>query len=72
MDFAIKLREAIADKHLLNHPFYQAWTAGELTQDTLREWQIIYQSVIPAQAGIHQNEKHRFLFLIVEMPFFYN
>jgi len=28
----------IASKHLLDHPFYQRWTAGTLTRDELKEY----------------------------------
>ena len=28
----------IADKHLLRHPFYLAWTRGELSKDTLADY----------------------------------
>src|SRR5215475_11047892 len=30
------LNEAIEAKHLLNHPFYQAWSKGELSLEDLR------------------------------------
>jgi pyrroloquinoline-quinone synthase len=33
-----KLDERIAKYDLLCHPFYQAWSAGELTRDDLREY----------------------------------
>lgn len=32
------LDAAIASKHLLDHPFYQRWTAGELSAAELREY----------------------------------
>jgi len=32
------LVEALAPKHLLKHPFYQAWSAGELPMETLRTY----------------------------------
>src|SRR5438132_14175131 len=28
----------IADRHLLDHPFYQRWTAGTLTKEELRDY----------------------------------
>lgn len=28
----------IAERRMLDHPFYKAWTAGELTQDVLRDY----------------------------------
>lgn len=38
MRFSEILKEAIADKHLLLSPFYQAWTKGELELDTLKHY----------------------------------
>ena len=32
------LDRKVAGKHLLDHPFYQRWSAGELTLDELREY----------------------------------
>lgn len=42
MNVAAKLRETISDKHLLKHPFYQAWTKGELSREELRHYAIQY------------------------------
>ena len=33
-----RLREAIAERSLLAHPFYQAWTAGTLEQERLQDY----------------------------------
>ena len=33
-----KLDARIASKHLLDHPFYQRWSAGTLTRDELQEY----------------------------------
>lgn len=33
-----RLDAVIASRHLLNHPFYQAWTEGKLSQDVLRRY----------------------------------
>jgi pyrroloquinoline-quinone synthase len=33
-----RLDNLIASKHLLSHPFYHAWTAGELSLDALRDY----------------------------------
>jgi len=38
MDVIHSLDEQIAAKHLLDHPFYQRWTAGTLTCDELRHY----------------------------------
>jgi pyrroloquinoline-quinone synthase len=37
-NFFQQLDERIARYDLLKHPFYQAWSAGELTRDDLREY----------------------------------
>jgi len=33
-----KIDNDIADKHLLKHPFYLAWTRGELSKEALRDY----------------------------------
>ena len=33
-----KIDNAIAEKHLLKHPFYLAWTRGELSKEALRDY----------------------------------
>jgi pyrroloquinoline-quinone synthase len=33
-----RLNAIIADRHLLNHPYYQAWSKGELTQENLQRY----------------------------------
>jgi pyrroloquinoline-quinone synthase len=38
MQFFEQLEASIAKYDLLCHPFYKAWTAGELTRDDLREY----------------------------------
>jgi pyrroloquinoline-quinone synthase len=37
-EFLEKLQSSITKYDLLNHPFYRAWSAGELTRDDLREY----------------------------------
>ena len=37
-NFFNRLDSAIAEYSLLKHPFYQAWSAGTLTNETLREY----------------------------------
>ncbi|HEU0072617.1 MAG TPA: iron-containing redox enzyme family protein, partial [Dehalococcoidia bacterium] len=37
-DFAETLDEIIEERSLLKHPFYQAWNAGTLPLDSLREY----------------------------------
>lgn len=36
--FIEELKEIIAKKHLLNHPFYQAWNKGELPIEVMQEY----------------------------------
>jgi pyrroloquinoline-quinone synthase len=38
----------IAERHLLKHPFYQDWTAGRLSLDTLREYAVQYYRHVEA------------------------
>jgi pyrroloquinoline-quinone synthase len=38
MKLSQRLKEIIAEYHLLKHPFYQAWSAGTLNQQTLRDY----------------------------------
>lgn len=42
------LDRAIEEKHLLKHPFYQAWTAGDLSLDALRGYSVEYYRQVEA------------------------
>ena len=46
MDFKQALDNKIADHNLLDHPFYQAWSAGELPVETLRAYAREYGAFI--------------------------
>ena len=46
MDFKQALDSKIADYNLLNHPFYQAWSAGELPVEVLRAYAREYGAFI--------------------------
>ena len=46
MDLKHALDSKIADYNLLNHPFYQAWSAGELPVDALRAYAQEYGAFI--------------------------
>jgi pyrroloquinoline-quinone synthase len=48
VDFFQRLDARIAAFDLLCHPFYKAWTAGELTRDDLREYAIDYYHHVAA------------------------
>ncbi len=38
MSFAAELKTALQPRHLLNHPFYQAWNEGKLSRETIRDY----------------------------------
>jgi len=42
MKISERLIEIVSAKHLLNHPFYQAWSAGELSQEILKDYAAQY------------------------------
>ena len=45
-NFLDRLDQQIAARHLLTHPFYLAWTRGELSRETLADYaQQYYQHV---------------------------
>ena len=46
MDFKQALDSKISDYNLLNHPFYQAWSAGELPVEALRSYAREYGAFI--------------------------
>ena len=46
MDFKHVLDSKIADHNLLDHPFYQAWSAGELPRNALRSYAREYGAFI--------------------------
>ena len=46
MDYKHALDNKIADYNLLNHPFYQAWSAGELPVEVLRTYAREYGAFI--------------------------
>jgi pyrroloquinoline-quinone synthase len=47
-DFLTALEGRIARYDLLRHPYYKAWTAGELTREDLREYAADYYSHVAA------------------------
>src|SRR5208282_3031392 len=49
--FVSLLEERIHPYDLLRHPFYQAWSAGELTRDDLREYAEDYYPQVEAFPG---------------------
>ncbi len=48
MDWIKRIDDVVADKHLLKHAFYTAWTNGELTLDALRGYSEQYYKHVAA------------------------
>lgn len=48
VNFLHQMEAKIAAKHLLQHPFYQAWSRGELTLDALRDYAAQYYQHVAA------------------------
>lgn len=52
----------IADRHLLGHPFYVAWTRGELTREQLAQYAGQYMHHVLAEptylSAVHSNTPH--------------
>jgi pyrroloquinoline-quinone synthase len=47
-DYLDRLDEQIAARHLLTHPFYLAWTRGELSRETLADYACQYYRHVAA------------------------
>ena len=54
-----KIDSDIAEKHLLKHPFYLAWTRGELSKEALADYALQYYHHVAAfptyLSGLHAN-----------------
>ncbi len=50
--FSQELQARIAKYDLLSHPFYKAWSAGELSRDDLREYACQYYHHASTRASI--------------------
>ncbi|MCI5072291.1 CADD family putative folate metabolism protein [bacterium] len=48
MSFSEKLKQSIADYHLLEHPFYQKWNEGKLKAETLQHYAKEYYQHVKA------------------------
>lgn len=46
MSVVARLNKVIAEYNLLNHPFYQAWSRGELSQATLQNYAVQYYNQV--------------------------
>lgn len=57
-----QLQSLVAEKHLLQHPFYVAWTEGKLTREHLKHYAIQYfQNVLAFPtyvSAVHFNTPH--------------
>lgn len=48
MSLSEELKEIVRQKHLLKHPFYQAWTEGKLTRPVLQKYAAQYYAQVAA------------------------
>jgi pyrroloquinoline-quinone synthase len=59
VEIVARLDRQIADRHVLNHPFYQAWSRGELTLAALQDYAAQYYhhvAAFPAYlSAVHSN-----------------
>jgi len=62
--FKAHVRSAISERHLLKHPFYVAWTKGELGREQLRHYAEQYYHFVLAEptflSAIHARTPHFF------------
>lgn len=62
MTLRVQLQQIVAQKHLLKHPFYIAWTEGKLTRTHLKHYAIQYfQNVLAFPtylSAVHFNTPH--------------
>jgi len=62
--FEAQVNAVIADRHLLTHPFYVAWTKGELTLEQLKQYAGQYMHHVLAEptylSAVHSNTPHFF------------
>jgi pyrroloquinoline-quinone synthase len=60
--FEEQVRSVIDARHLLTHPFYVAWTRGELTREQLRQYAGQYMHHVLAEptylSAVHSNTPH--------------
>ena len=60
--FKDSVRSIVSERHLLGHPFYVAWTNGELTLDQLRQYAEQYMHHVLAEptylSAVHSNTPH--------------
>lgn len=60
--FDAQVREIVEQRHLLGHPFYVAWTNGELSLEQLRQYAGQYMHHVLAEptylSAVHSNTPH--------------
>lgn len=60
--FEARVRDIVAERHLLGHPFYVAWTKGELTIEQLQQYAGQYMHHVLAEptyiSAVHTNTPH--------------
>ncbi len=60
--FQEEVRSSIEDRHLLRHPFYVAWSKGELSLEQLRQYAGQYMHHVLAEptylGAVHSNTPH--------------
>lgn len=62
LPFAAQVRTIIEERHLLKHPFYVAWSKGELSLDQLKQYAAQYMHHVLAEptylSAVHSNTPH--------------
>ncbi|HEX4013326.1 MAG TPA: CADD family putative folate metabolism protein [Candidatus Cybelea sp.] len=62
LTFKEQVRAAIERRHLLTHPFYVAWTKGELTREQMQQYAAQYYHHVLAEptylSNVHANTPH--------------
>jgi pyrroloquinoline-quinone synthase len=60
--FEAEVRAIVAERHLLGHPFYVAWSAGQLSREQLRQYAGQYLHHVLAEptylSAVHSNTPH--------------
>jgi pyrroloquinoline-quinone synthase len=60
--FKAQVRSIVEDRHLLGHPFYVAWSNGELSREQLRGYALQYMHHVLAEptylSAVHSNTPH--------------
>src|SRR6185437_11817243 len=62
VSFEEQVDSIVAERHLLRHPFYVAWSKGELSRDQLRQYAGQYLHHVLAEptylSAVHSNTPH--------------